>query len=294
MGCGAETIETIQTDFSNREILIGLKPNDRLYELNAFIQCLSHIEQLTNYIKYKSSHIKEQKLYIRYNKSGKCLVDQFIYLINKLWPEEAKKGKYEEAYKKAYRAYHASNDYDFDFSEYLLFWLEEIYRERSENTSYMLAGYVIHDLLLPNMEVGRIKLKYISTDYLDALLLKVSKSSETAGNKARELLSIAFKDGMDHGYITQNPVPSTKPYKRNKPRITVLSKPKVKVLLNAARDNSFFCEILLALFCGLRKGEIYGLKWSDIDFENKILHVRNVCNFSAAKLLHHFLSRNPY
>lgn len=32
--------------------------------------------------------------------------------------------------------------------------------------------------------------------------------------------------------------------------------------------------ILLALLLGLRRGEVLGLKWSDIDFENRIVHIQ--------------------
>lgn len=33
-------------------------------------------------------------------------------------------------------------------------------------------------------------------------------------------------------------------------------------------------EILLALFCGLRKGEIAGLKFGDFDAENKTIYIQ--------------------
>lgn len=32
--------------------------------------------------------------------------------------------------------------------------------------------------------------------------------------------------------------------------------------------------ILISLFMGLRIGELCGLKWEDVDFKNKILHIR--------------------
>lgn len=66
----------------------------------------------------------------------------------------------------------------------------------------------------------------------------------------------------------------TKPYKRQKPKITILSKEKIKVLLKASSENNWYLEILLGLFCGLRKGEILGLKFSDLDMEKRTVTIR--------------------
>lgn len=64
-------------------------------------------------------------------------------------------------------------------------------------------------------------------EYLDALLAQVAKVCESAGNKSRELLNIALKDVVVQGYISHNPIPSTKPYKRKKSTITVLNKRRI-------------------------------------------------------------------
>ena len=78
---------------------------------------------------------------------------------------------------------------------------------------------------------------------------------------------------MIGGYIKTNPVTGTKPYKRQKPKIIVLGREKVKLLLKAASKTNWYLEILLGLFCGLRKGEIMGLKFSDFDFEKNTVYI---------------------
>lgn len=179
---------------------------------------------------------------------------------------------YEEEYKKAYRAYHVSSSTDFELKDYLIYWLEEIYSARIENTTRMLASYVLYDLIIPNMNQG-IKLRYVNAEYLDALLETVSKACKSAGNKSREILNIALKDAVAQGYLQRNPVPDTKPYRRRKPKITVLSKVRMKLFLQKASENNWYLEILLGLFMGLRKGEISGLKFGDFDVENKTVRI---------------------
>ena len=188
--------------------------------------------------------------------------------------KEAEESHYicEEEYKKAYRAYHVSSSADFDLKDYLIYWLEEIYSARIENTTYMVATYVVYDLLIPHMNQG-MKLRYVNVEYLNALLRTVSKVCESAGNKSREILNIALKDAVAQGYLRRNPVPDTKPYRRRKPKIMVLSKERMKFFLEKASESNWYLEILLGLFMGLRKGEISGLKFGDFDTENRTVRI---------------------
>ena len=81
------------------------------------------------------------------------------------------------------------------FGEYLQYWFEHIYSLRIETTTRMLGSYTLYELILPSMETD-IKLKFVTVEYLDQLLEQVSKICSSAGNKGRELLSLAFKDAL--------------------------------------------------------------------------------------------------
>lgn len=189
-------------------------------------------------------------------------------------PEEAEKSyrEYEEEYTRAYRNYYAGISADLELGDYLIYWLEELYSPRVENTSRMLASYVLYDLIMPSMNQG-IKLRYINVEYLDVLLEKVSKAGESAGNKSRELLNLALKEAVVQGYIVNNPVPSTRSYKRKKPTITVLNKEELRIFLEKSSENNWYLEILFGLFMGLRKGEIAGLKYDDFDLSRKTVTI---------------------
>lgn len=196
--------------------------------------------------------------------------------------EEAIAGykKYEAEFKEDKRKYQMTHTVNADIGlfDYLVYWLEEVYTPRIENTTKAVAAYTLYNLIEPHLN-KEIKLKYVNVDVLDDMLLQVSKESESAGNKSREIMSIAFKDAITQGYIITNPMPHTKTYPRKKPSVTILSKEKLKVFLKAAHDNNWYLEILLAVFCGLRKGEILGLKFSDFDIENKSVTIeRQISN----------------
>ena len=157
--------------------------------------------------------------------------------------------------------------------DYLIYWYEEVFSQRIKNTTKMIGAYVLYDLVFPNMEQD-IKLRYVSVEYMDALLERVSHSCASAGNTCRAYLNIAFKDAVLEGYIPRNPIPDTKAYKRKAPKVTIYSKDKLKIFLKAASKDEWYLEYLLGVFCGLRKGEILGLKFSDFDFEHHTVSVR--------------------
>ena len=85
----------IQRQYIMIDLLIGLKPNNKLHELNALLQCLCHIEPLVNYFKYKFEDIKTIKNYKRSKDDGLCLTDYFKNIVDELWPDIVIKNKKE-------------------------------------------------------------------------------------------------------------------------------------------------------------------------------------------------------
>ena len=145
------------------------------------------------------------------------------------------------------------------------YWFEHIYSLRIETTTRMLGSYTLYELILPSMETD-IKLKFVTVEYLDQLLEQVSKICSSAGNKGRELLSLAFKDALFDGFINYNRF-RRQSLIRGQSLRSEYSVSEAESVLQAASKNPWYLEILLGLFCGLRKGEILGLKFSDFDFE---------------------------
>ena len=182
--------------------------------------------------------------------------------------------QYEKEFNTAYKKYQITNQINSDifFRDYLIYWFEEEFSSRIESTTRMVGAYAIYYLILPQIDYD-IKLRHVNVDYLNNLLEKIAKVTASAGNKGREILNLALKDAVISGYIKYNPVQNTRVYKRKKPNIIILSKSKIKVLLKSASESNWYLEILLALFCGLRKGEIMGLKFSDFDLNRKTVYI---------------------
>ena len=63
------------------------------------------------------------------------------------------------------------------------------------------------------------------------------------------------------------------PPKVRQDEIAVLNAEQARMLLSAARGDRFECLYTLALMCGMRRGELLGLKWSDIDLSARTLRI---------------------
>ena len=100
MGGICKEDNNIGVRFRRTTLLIGLKKNNNLFELNSFLQCIIHILPVANKIKYNYNKIKEQKGFKEYMKNGTCLTAVFQELIDKIWPDEANKKRKDKEYKK--------------------------------------------------------------------------------------------------------------------------------------------------------------------------------------------------
>lgn len=162
---------------------------------------------------------------------------------------------------------------DILFTDYLKYWVEEIYKQKVRSSTFMGCSHAIYKLVIPNITYD-IKLKLVSEEYLDELLKRIEPASKSAASESRSYLYLAFKDAVLDDYIKSNPVMNTKKYRQNKSNITILNKEEITKFLKIVSDGNWYLEILLALYAGLRKGEILGLKFSDFNYENKTVKIQ--------------------
>jgi len=180
--------------------------------------------------------------------------------------------KHKEEFEEAQRNYYVSVNKEIMFKDYLIYWFENIYSERIESTTKIVSAYIIYKLIIPNIEYD-VKIGRVTTEYLDEIVEKASKMTESGGYSSKGIIIRAMKDAVIGGYITYNPSLNMKVYRRPKPKITVLNERQIKKFLNAAKQTNWYLEILLALFSGLRKAEILGLKFDDFNEKENTIKI---------------------
>ncbi len=90
-----------------------------------------------------------------------------------------------------------------------------------------------------------------------------------------------FDCAEENEIILSNPVKrSVKCPRKTEKRNRVLTVEEQKLFLSTARGTSNFLQYQFLLQTGLRAGELIGLKWEDIDFENKEIHIRRSVGYN--------------
>lgn len=93
--------------------------------------------------------------------------------------------------------------------------------------------------------------------------------------QTRITLFSMLSDAVENDVIVKNPV--TKAVKHNigkePKKVRALTIDEQKKFLEVARDSSNYNQYAFLLQTGLRTGEMIALKWSDIDFKKKVVHI---------------------
>ena len=100
--------------------------------------------------------------------------------------------------------------------------------------------------------------------------------SGTSVQRAFSFLKTALKRAVMLEYIPTNPCERVKPPKRNKTEANFLTKEEVQqimFLLIGHPSPQFAMACRLALATGMRRGELCGLRWQDVDFDEQRIHV---------------------
>jgi integrase len=87
-----------------------------------------------------------------------------------------------------------------------------------------------------------------------------------------------FKSALDLELLSRNPadnsaVREARPKSKAAPPV-IWDAEQLRTFLNAQREDRLFPLWRLATMTGLRRGELAGLKWHDLDFDAGLLHVR--------------------
>lgn len=94
--------------------------------------------------------------------------------------------------------------------------------------------------------------------------------------QTRITLYTMFADAVENDVIIKNPVTKSVKYNIGKEpkKIRALTIEEQKKFLETARGTSNYNQYAFLLQTGLRTGEMIGLKWSDVDFEKKVIHIQ--------------------
>jgi integrase len=162
--------------------------------------------------------------------------------------------------------------------EYLDSWLNDSVRDTVRQRTWERYEQFVRVHLTPAL--GKNKLAKLTPAHVRGLY----RDKLNSGLAPRTVLHIhrafskALKQAVADGLIPRSPAAPVKPPQPRGEEIRPLNREQVRVLFEAASGNRLEALYIVAVTAGLRRGELQGLKWDDLDLEAGMLQVRRTCS----------------
>ncbi|MFW6047195.1 MAG: tyrosine-type recombinase/integrase [Candidatus Woesearchaeota archaeon] len=166
--------------------------------------------------------------------------------------------------------------------EYLLQWLKDYAELNLSPTTYDGYSMIINTHLIPAL--GQLKLKNLKPMHIQSYQSKKIRSGRKDGQEGglskktllqhHRVLSKALKQAVQWQLINYNPAQAVPAPSPEKPEINTLTKEEIDTLLDASNGKWIYNFIFVAVYTGMRRGELLGLRWKDINFNDKKIYIR--------------------
>lgn len=168
------------------------------------------------------------------------------------------------------------------FGEYAEIWFKVYKKPYLRRNSIEALRNALENHIYPYLR--DVPLKKVSPMQIQLIVAALADKSKSLNDKVMQILRGVFNAAADNNLIAKSPVPakiSTKGVRtKEKAALTI---EQSKRLLDAVDGTRAYLFCLLALQTGMRRGEICGLMWSDVDLKNHVIHVRHNAVFTNAQ-----------
>lgn len=162
------------------------------------------------------------------------------------------------------------------FDEYMNEWLlsQKLYLKP---TTYYGYQNIINKHIIPYFKPMQINLTDLASRHIQAYYNKKLEEGLSASTIKRHHANIrkALQEALEQNLIPYNMADRTKLPTAKKYKAAVYNESQLCKLINISKGTVLESVIILCSYYALRRGEVCGLCWSDIDFNNRIIHIRN-------------------
>ena len=172
---------------------------------------------------------------------------------------------------------------DVPFADYAQTWIKAYKLGKVRPSSYASIETNLRVHVLPFFSA--FKLKDVKPMHIQLFITSLSGKSKSLQDKCIRIVKNIFDSAVDNGMIPRSPVSrSDRATAENSPEEEPLTDEQSLALLNAVDGTRAYIFCLLALSTGMRRGEILGLMWEDIDFKANAIRVTHNKAFILNKL----------
>ncbi len=129
---------------------------------------------------------------------------------------------------------------------------------------------------------ANLRLQEVKTNFIQRFISEKAQTlSPSSVQKLRIIVKAALQQAIREKLLNENPAVYTTAPKIEAQEVEPLTEDQLKALLDAARPHRLYYALMLILWTGMRRGELLGLKWEDVNFEYGT--VRIVRNYVATR-----------
>ena len=168
--------------------------------------------------------------------------------------------------------------------QFLTDWLENSQRQSVRPRTYERYEELVRLHIAPAL--GRYELQKLSAQHLQAFYAKKAEEglSATTINHFHNVLHKALDTAVKWNLVARNVCDLVSPPRRKRYEVHPLTLEQVHKLLAVVEGHEMEALFRLALATGLRRGELMGLKWQDINLDAGVLQVRRILSRVPSKM----------
>ena len=165
---------------------------------------------------------------------------------------------------------------EYTFAQWLDYWYKDIILPQiEETTAYGYRG-MIENYLKP--QLGEIRLQKLTARDIQQYYTWLMDEKELSPNtviKHHNLLTNTLNTAERQEYITKNPMRAVSPPKKRQREAKFYTPEQLGILLDKAVGTRLELPVFICAYLGLRRGELCGLRWSDVDLEHQTITIEN-------------------
>ena len=165
---------------------------------------------------------------------------------------------------------------EYTFAQWLDYWYKDIILPQiEETTAYGYRG-MIENYLKP--QLGEIRLQKLTARDIQQYYTWLMGEKELSPNtviKHHNLLTNTLNAAERQEYITKNPMRAVSPPKKRQREAKFYTPEQLGILLDKAVGTRLELTVFICAYLGLRRGELCGLRWSDVDLEHQTITIEN-------------------
>jgi integrase len=176
---------------------------------------------------------------------------------------------------------------------YFDYWLQNYAKTNTKPKTFAEYEKIIKTHLRPSL--GHIMLcKLKSTHLQNYYREKLATLSAQSVTHHHRIISKALNDAIDWGFIDKNVAKRAKPPKPVKREMNTLNVEQLNLLLKTAKKKTplYFPIIYAASHTGMRKSELMGLTWNNVDFQTQKIYIRQTITEANGKYFFNPIPKN--